>query len=166
MAITARVAGHVDSLGETIDTTHTGSELLHFLLALVCGLVYEQNIDFSTLESLCILLVVTVPEQNSASVWKDDVLFGVVVGCDPLFLVWVIALEHLAHRVDMVFSKLRVGLTNNHDLYAWILQAQESCLDSNRPALAALASSRTTKGYVFFISCKKQLLPLIRCFNS
>ena len=121
MSLTARVAGHVDSLGETIDTTHTGSELLHLLLALVCGLIYEQHINFSTLESFCILLVVAVSEQDSASVGEDDVLLGVIVRCDPLLFIWVIALEHLAHGIDMVLSKLRVGLTDDHDLDAWIL---------------------------------------------
>lgn len=121
MALTTRVAGHVNSLGEVINTTHTGSELLHLLLALVCGLIYEQDINFSTLESFCILLVVTVSEQNSTSVWEDDVLLGVIVRCNPFLLIWVIALEHLTHGVDVVLSKLGVGLTNDHDLDTWIL---------------------------------------------
>jgi hypothetical protein len=52
----------------------------------------------------------------------------------------VIALEHLTHGVDVVFSKLRIGLTDDHDLDTWILKAQESCLDSYGPRFSASTS--------------------------
>ena len=121
MPLTTGVTGHVDPLWEAIDTTHTGCELFHLLLILVCGLIYEKNINLSTLEAFSILGIITIPKQNSAAVWEVDILLAIVVRCDSLRSIRVIALEHLAHRVDMILCKFRVCLTDDHALNARIL---------------------------------------------
>ena len=153
MAFTTGVAGVVGALGEVIEATDTGIQLLYLLLGLMCGLIHEEDVHFSALEAICIFGLVAVSEQDSALVLESDVLLTVIVGGQPVIPVRCIAVQHLTQRNYVVLLKLWVGLTDDHDLDARIVQAQQNSLDTDRPALATTSGS--TEGNVGVISSEE-----------
>ena len=64
MTHTSGIEGIICPLGIVIDTTDDGIDLLHPVLGLMCGLVHKQDVRLCTLESLCVLVVLTISEDD------------------------------------------------------------------------------------------------------
>ena len=87
MAYAAGVEGIVCSLGYVIYTTDVGIDLLHSVFRLMRGLIHIKDVGFSSLEVFCVLVILTVLEEDSRSVGECQFLLGVIVFGESLLRV-------------------------------------------------------------------------------
>ena len=79
MPLAAGVAGVVNALRKLIDTTDTSLEPVHFILALLCGFINKEHINFCALEAQGVFVCIAITKEYSAAVGKNQMLLRVVV---------------------------------------------------------------------------------------
>ena len=157
MAGPTRVAGIVHALGELIDTTHTGNNLLDPHLLQLGSLIQKDNVILSALVLVQILVIVAVAKFDGAAIRECKYLLRLVVPGNSMQL--------CPQKIDMVIHQLRKGAAHNQYLYAVsvgrrpsIAQGKPLCLISDTPALAT--TTGTTKAHMLCFGRQKLLLLL------
>ena len=95
------IAGEIYPLGEVVNTTDTGDELLILCLSELCSLIYEEDVTLSTLKVIKVFLIGTVPEDDLRAILEVQPLLGVIVSVGANG-------EHLLKGNDVVCLKLRI----------------------------------------------------------
>ena len=141
MSFSAGVHRVTDSLWERVNSSYAGAELLYPRFALLRGLIYEEDIHLDALETVCVLLRIAKAEKYLAAVWERDEFLLVVVVCQPLLGIFLIAFEHLYERLYVVVPELRVCLSHYQYLDPGVLIAEQYGFVPYCPAFPASAGS-------------------------
>ena len=156
MPHTAGVTGNINAVRKVICAAHAGRKLAKTFLRLMCALINKQNIRFSALKALRILIRIAVPEQNAAAVRESDNLLLIVVLRKPLRLFRRVAVQIPCKRYNVVLLQFRVRFADYHARYAGVFEAVQHSGNTHNKAFTA--ASRTAEENILCSSLQELTL--------